>query len=50
MSANPIACLPFTSSMIVDLVAALNNLEQTHEDITYKSVLFPAPASKSTSY
>src|SRR6266403_5009109 len=32
------------SSMIADLVGALNNLEQTHKDITYRSVLFPAPA------
>jgi len=32
--------------MIADLVGALNNLEQTHKDITYRSVLFPAPAMK----
>ncbi len=32
--------------MIADLVADLNNLEQTHKDTTYRSVLFPAPAMK----
>src|SRR6266849_5865352 len=45
MLANPIACLLFISSMIADLVGALNNLKKIHEDITYNSVLFPAPAS-----
>jgi hypothetical protein len=30
--------------MIVDLVAALNYLKQAHKVMTYKSVLFPAPA------
>jgi hypothetical protein len=47
--ANPIACLPSMSSMIADLVGAMNNLEQTHKHITYRSVLFPAPALKPTS-
>src|SRR5882757_3517347 len=45
MLTNPIACLSLMSSMIADLVGALNNLEKIHEDITYKSVLFPAPAT-----
>ncbi len=33
------------SCIIADLVGTVNNLEQTHKDITYRSVLFPAPAS-----
>ncbi len=36
--------------MIADLVAAVNNLEQTHKYVTYRSVLFPAPALRLTSY
>ncbi len=34
------------SCIIADLVGTVNNVEQTHKDITYKSVLFPAPALK----
>ena len=30
--------------MIADLVGALNYLERAHKVMTYKSVLFPAPA------
>jgi hypothetical protein len=36
--------------MTADLVGALNNLEQAHTIMTYRSVLFPAPALKGTSY
>ena len=36
--------------MIADLVCTMNNLEHTHKVTTYKSVLFPAPAYRSTSY
>ena len=32
--------------MIADLVGALNNLKQAHTIMTYRSVLFPAPAIK----
>jgi len=36
--------------MIADLVGTMNNLEQTHKHVTYRSVLFPAPAFKPTRY
>jgi hypothetical protein len=36
--------------MIADLVGALNYLKRAHKVMTYKSVLFPAPASEPISY
>ncbi len=36
--------------MIADLVDALNYLKRAHKFMTYKSVLFPAPALESISY
>jgi hypothetical protein len=34
--------------MTADLKGAMSNVEQTYEDITYRSVLLPAPALRST--
>ena len=48
--ANPAACIPSTSCIIADLVGIINTLERSHEDITYRSVLLPAPALRSTDY
>jgi hypothetical protein len=36
--------------MIEDLVGTLNYLKRAHKVMTYKSVLFPAPAFESISY
>ncbi len=36
--------------MIADLLGGLNYLKLAHRFMTYKSVLFPAPALESTSY
>ena len=36
--------------MTEDLVGALNYLKRAHKVMTYKSVVFPAPALESTSY
>ena len=42
--------MALTSWMIADLVSPMNDLEWTHKAMTYKRVLFPAPAVRSTSY
>jgi hypothetical protein len=36
--------------MIEDLVSALNYLKRVYKVMTYRSVLFPAPALESMSY
>ena len=46
--ANPAARMPSTSWMIADLLGIVNNFKQNDKVITYRSVLFPAPASRST--
>src|SRR6266705_3501936 len=36
--------------MIADLIGVMNDPEQSKKAMTYRSVLFPAPAVRSTSY
>lgn len=46
--ADPAVCMRSKSWIIADLEGVINNLEEAPRVMTYRSVLFPAPALRST--